>query len=100
MDLHVRPCAPRCHDRPVLSSPAFEAGWRRASSVFSISGFAGRGLVARCFGSAAPVTAASGIAPSVAVSRLDAGSGARPTAGTSEALKDDWIIATGRGPTV
>ena len=52
----------------------------------------------KCSGSAAPAIAGSAFALSAAVSRLDADSGARPTADTSKALKGDLIIVIVRGP--
>ena len=73
-------------------------GWGPATNSYA-DGFAGVLAVARCSGSVAIATGATGIAGSDAGKKHSGNKGGTPTGGTSKARRDGSITATGSGTT-
>ena len=73
-------------------------GWGPARSSCA-AGFAGVLAVARCSGSAAIATGATGTAASDAGKKHSGNKGGTPTGGTSKARRGGSITATGNGTT-
>ena len=78
-----------------LSSPACGRAWNLATKSFFGKGFAAAADAMQCFGSVNIATGDSAIAVPHAAARRGSSKDAALTAGTSGALRADWIIATG-----